>query len=243
MLMRATVLLALLASVLGAPACRCLPGSACWPSQAQWSAFNASVGGRLVALTDPLQPCYDAGLSSAACDLALNSSDDEFWLTSQPGGYLHTGLFGVWNLTTKYAAYAVAASDEGDVAATVAFAHAYNLRLAVKSTGHDWYDRSTAPDGLLLWTHGLSSIAFDDAHTTGCAALSWRLPTARRCWRHSTRSCARSLRAFPARSPGAFGTAAPGRRATPCPFKKCTPTARSPRRCSPPCPSTPSCAR
>ena len=67
------------------------------------------------------------------------------------------------------AAFAVAAASESDVSATVAFAHLHNLRLAVKSTGHDWYDRSTAPGGLLLWTHGLSSITFNDAYVTGCA--------------------------------------------------------------------------
>lgn len=135
-----------------------------------WSQLNASVGGRLSALADPLAPCA-ADANSTACAAALASSDDEFWLSSFPGGYLHTGTFGAWNLSTFQASLAVAAESEADVSATVAFAQKYNLRLVVKSTGHDWYARSTSPGSLLLWVHKLSSISFTDSFVCeGCAA-------------------------------------------------------------------------
>jgi len=72
-------------------------------------------------------------------------------------------------LTAFQASYAVAAESEADVSAVVAFAHRYNLRLVVKSTGHDWYGRSTSPGSLLLWTHRLSALTFTGAFVCeGC---------------------------------------------------------------------------
>ena len=38
--------------------------------------------------------------------------------------------------------YAVAAESYDDVTAGVAFASKYNLRVAIKGTGHDWFGRS-----------------------------------------------------------------------------------------------------
>ncbi len=65
------------------------------------------------------------------------------------------------------------AETEQDIAATVAFASKYNLRLAVKGTGHDWKGASTAHGGLLLWTHLVNRISFMEAFTpTGCSGMA-----------------------------------------------------------------------
>jgi FAD/FMN-containing dehydrogenase len=115
-----------------------------------------------------LAACLDQ-VSSSACDDALTQSDDEFWLTANAGGYLHTGLFSHWNLTTVSSAYTVRATSEADIQAAVRFADKYNIRLAVKGTGHDWYGRSTAYGALLVWTHPRKNITFLDAFApTGC---------------------------------------------------------------------------
>jgi FAD/FMN-containing dehydrogenase len=137
-----------------------------------WGELNATVGGRLQASYDPVGAPCQRSANSAACAAALRSSDDEFWLSSYPNGYLHTGLFGAWNLSTAQGGgYSVAAQSAQDVQATVAFASRHNLRLVVKSTGHDWYARSTAPGALLLWTHRLNEISFDPAFVCqGCGA-------------------------------------------------------------------------
>jgi len=92
-------------------------------------------------------------IGSAECSAALEGSDDEFWLTSRPNGFQHTGLFGVWNISDRLSSLSVRAETEADFQATIAFAAAHNLRLVVKATGHDWYGRSTAAGSLLLWTH------------------------------------------------------------------------------------------
>lgn len=147
----------LLASTLAAaaPPCRCVPPDPCW-DRVPWSELNASVVGRLHRSRDELATCLTregGSLSSSACAADLNSTDDEFWLTARPNGYLHTGLFNVWNISTDRSEYSVLARTEADFRATVAFASKHNLRLVVKGTGHDWYGRSTAAGSLLLWTH------------------------------------------------------------------------------------------
>ena len=133
------------------PRCRCLPSDPCW-KRVPWASLNASVHGRLEVSVDEMAPCMKA-IGSAECSAALEGSDDEFWLTSRPNGFQHTGLFGVWNISDRLSSYSVRAETEADFQATIAFAAAHNLRLVVKATGHDWYGRSTAAGSLLLWTH------------------------------------------------------------------------------------------
>ena len=69
--------------------CRCLPGDPCW-DLVDWSALNNSVSGRLTRSTDVMQACV-SDPASAMCTVALNKSDDEFWLSGQPNGFQHTG--------------------------------------------------------------------------------------------------------------------------------------------------------
>lgn len=64
--------------------CRCTPPAPCWDA-VPWATLNASIGGRLAVSVDPLAIC-SADAHSAACDVALNASDDEFWLSAQPNG-------------------------------------------------------------------------------------------------------------------------------------------------------------
>ncbi len=162
------------ASTTTTPGCRCLPEDACWAS-VPWAALNASVGGRLLVGEDPLSPCL-ADASSPTCAALLNATDDEFWVTDQALGYLHTGLFapaestGGWNLTQVLASYVVAAESTADVQAAVAFASAHNLRLVVKNTGHSWFGTSAARGSLLVWTHRLNGTAFESNFTTNCSA-------------------------------------------------------------------------
>jgi FAD/FMN-containing dehydrogenase len=49
----------------------------------------------------------------------------------------------------------------------VKFAQSYNLRLAVKSSGHDFLGRSTAKNSLLIHTHKLQAINFTDDFIVG----------------------------------------------------------------------------
>ena len=76
---------------------------------------------RVVKSQDELHACLPAeggSLTSSECATALDSTDDEFWLSSQPNGYQHTGLFSTWNISTDRSEYAVLAETEEDFQAT-----------------------------------------------------------------------------------------------------------------------------
>lgn len=51
--------------------------------------------------------------------------------------------------------------------AGVSFASQHDLRVSVKSSGHDYLGRSTAPNSLLLWTQYFQDIEFTDSFTVG----------------------------------------------------------------------------
>ena len=95
----------------------------------------------MLGTIDKFQHIVDTPLpmrwSQLFCVIPIGN-DVEFWLSAQPNGYMHTGLFNEWNISTSRSIFTVAAETESDVSETVRFAHDHNLRLVVKGTGHDW---------------------------------------------------------------------------------------------------------
>lgn len=65
----------------------------------------------------------------------------------------------------------VQVENSDDVQKAVKFAANHNLRLAVKSTGHDYLGRSAAAGSFLIWMHKLKSITITDSFTT-CGTTS-----------------------------------------------------------------------
>ncbi|KAI0033275.1 hypothetical protein K488DRAFT_48012, partial [Vararia minispora EC-137] len=59
--------------------------------------------------------------------------------------------------------YAVNATMVKHIQAGVRFAARYDLRLAVKSSGHDYLGRSTAKNSLLIWVHYFQNITFTES--------------------------------------------------------------------------------
>lgn len=151
--------------------CRCVAGLECW-TKVPWTQLNASVGGRLDRAVDPMTPCYGAGITSVGCAQVLSSYDDEFWISDQPNGYQHVGLYNTWNITSSFSDFVVRAETESDIQATVSFAAVHNLRLVVKNTGHDWFGRSTGAGSLMLWTHKLKQITWHDDFTPSRSTAS-----------------------------------------------------------------------
>jgi len=69
-------------------------------------------------------------------------------------------------------AYAVTANSTTDVIAALVFASRFHIRLSIKSSGHSYTGTSTAKDSLLLYTHGMSHIKWDDQFDDGCGSAA-----------------------------------------------------------------------
>ncbi|KAL5113209.1 hypothetical protein ACEQ8H_008916 [Pleosporales sp. CAS-2024a] len=166
-------LLFIISGVLGTSKdCKCFPGDACWPSEREWSAFNVTVGGRLVKTVPIGSPCHDPNYDEAACKqvqqqfgftpihiassssvqdpIFANASCDPFTPRSTPC------------LLGNYVRYAVNVTGSTDVAATLKFAQQKNIRLVIRNTAHDYVGRSTGAGSLAIWTHYLRSTQVQD---------------------------------------------------------------------------------
>ncbi|MEJ0066980.1 MAG: FAD-binding protein [Caulobacteraceae bacterium] len=115
--------------------------------------MSEATGGRLAPVSVPKQDGPEAK--------ALLSNP--FYIGDQPGLTESSGWLDAWRSSPS--AYAVAAESAADVAATVRFARAHNLRLVIKGRGHSYFGGSAAPDSLLLWTRKMDDVTVHDAFT------------------------------------------------------------------------------
>ncbi|TID15255.1 FAD-binding domain-containing protein [Venturia nashicola] len=160
--------------------CKAVPGNPTWPSDADWATLNKAVGGRLLKPAPPAAVCHRGwpNYSAAAC-----SSLNEGWKNSD--WHAENPTSSMWQnhnnyscppepnapcTTAGYPVYVVAAKNADDVKAAVDFARTKNIRLNIKSTGHDYLGRSTQPYSLSIWTHGLKGMRWFDASfsPSGC---------------------------------------------------------------------------
>ena len=136
------------------PICRASLGSSDWPSLSEWAALNVSVSGRLLqppppgAVCHPGQPTYNA----TECPIVLNA----WYGIDFHAGNPISSVWDNWNndscLPTLpspcsgegYPVYVINATCKEDVKAGIDFARKHNVRLNVKSTGHDLLGRSVS---------------------------------------------------------------------------------------------------
>ncbi|KAF4333509.1 isoamyl alcohol oxidase [Fusarium beomiforme] len=156
--------LALLFSAsLVAASCKCTPNQACWPSSREWSRFNDSISGKLIETSPVAEPCYfTSEQDNAACQHVRKSWSSATYQVSQPLGYAYplneSCPLPTPETDTKCSighspVYAVNVTSEKDISRTIAFAREKNLRLVIKSTGHDAMQRSTGYGSLSIWLH------------------------------------------------------------------------------------------
>ncbi|KAF9042760.1 FAD-binding domain-containing protein [Hymenopellis radicata] len=150
--------------------CRNAPGDAGFPTDDAWSALNASISGRLTAAVPSGQFCRDRGgctdaeWSSATFRAGIPGAMDYYYGVNPPEVCVHNSTTcGQGNVPL----YAILATTAEDVQAGIAFAEAYNLRVAIKASGHDASGRSTARDSLLISTHLFQNISFHDDFQVG----------------------------------------------------------------------------
>ncbi|KAM7197314.1 hypothetical protein V8F20_006668 [Naviculisporaceae sp. PSN 640] len=174
-----TLSVGLFASTASASRCKCFPGEPCWPTRAEWDAFNTTVGGRLIATVPLAQACHDPNYDLATCDALRNqwqypdvhmndsaSIMAPFFANQSCDPFTDRAVECTFG---NYVRYAVAVESAADVIATIQFAKAKNIRFVIRNTGHDYNGRSTGAGALSVWTHGLKSINFqtwsDDYYT------------------------------------------------------------------------------
>ncbi|KAI0021773.1 FAD binding domain-containing protein [Xylariomycetidae sp. FL0641] len=154
------------------PACREHPGSAGWPTVAEWARLNVSLGGSLLKPVPPAAVCYAGPYEDEQqCDFLLqNASRSRFYLddpltvlTTWPEGdtCFATAQSDGLNCTQGgFPVYVVNATSVKHIQIAVNFARSRNLRLVIKNTGHDFVGRSTGYGALSIWTHWLKDFEF-----------------------------------------------------------------------------------
>jgi hypothetical protein len=135
---------------LAQPACKAVPGNEAWPPDAAWTTLNTAVRGRLLKPAPPAAACFrgQPGYGTAACDKVKDGWKDANWHIDHPTSNMwqnYNNYSCVPNgkacSTSGYPIYVVAAKDSNDVKAAVDFARTLNVRLNIKSTGHDFLGR------------------------------------------------------------------------------------------------------
>jgi len=145
---------------------RVRPGDPAWPPEAAWDALDRAVGGRLIKLASPLEPCR-ADPGSDACAAVFRDLRNPYAIGDNPALTQTSGWVDAWTSTPS--AYAVRARNASDIVAAVNFARENRLRLVIKGGGHSYQGTSNAPDSLLVWTRDMNSITLHDAFVaSGC---------------------------------------------------------------------------
>jgi hypothetical protein len=131
--------------------CKASPGTSSWPSLSKWNALTSSISGRLLqpsppgAVCHPDQPTYNADLCPAVAAewFTVDFFQDDpitsawpHWNNDSCLPWLPTPCSGV-----AFPIYAINATCSDDVKKGVDFARKNNVRLVVKSTGHDYLGR------------------------------------------------------------------------------------------------------
>ncbi|KAI0061773.1 FAD-binding domain-containing protein [Artomyces pyxidatus] len=154
--------------------CRSQPGDAAFPSQAQWSALNTSVAGRLIHVVPSAQACRQMNCTEAQWTSGLFRADipgsmnyynwEEDYTMSPPALCLQNGTACAQG---RVPLYAINATSAAHIQAGVKFASAHNLRVSVKSSGHDYLGRSSQKNSLLLWTQYFQDVTFTESFSIG----------------------------------------------------------------------------
>jgi hypothetical protein len=149
--------------------------SSCWPSAAVWQSFNTSIDGRLIVPEPSAAVCDGRTYNAQACSVAQAQWSNSTWRSDQVGAMQYHNWEGgscsifVNSSSCNQGSVPVLAVDAilpEHVQATVRFAATHNLRLVIKSTGHDLLGRSTAAGSLLLWLHHMKNMTLIEQYSS-----------------------------------------------------------------------------
>ncbi|RYP57309.1 hypothetical protein DL769_009554 [Monosporascus sp. CRB-8-3] len=164
--------------------CKLTPFDADWPSEADWSALNTTLGGSLIKTQPVASSCYPGNPfhSSQACEIVKKEWGYSYYHSSLPesiGSPLYANNSCVPPGAPGYTVtkgcevggapqYVVNATTEEQVATAMVWASKRNIRIIIKGTGHDLNGRSSGAYSLSIWTHNFKALDFD---------AGWRSPS------------------------------------------------------------------
>ncbi|CAF4966777.1 unnamed protein product [Rotaria sp. Silwood1] len=140
--------------------------------------FNESIDGRLLLPKPSAAVCNGKTYDAQACTIAKAQWFNSTWRSDQSGAMQnHNWENSSCSISTNNTAcnqgsvpiYGVSATSPEHVQKTVRFAAVNNLRLVIKSTGHDYLGRSTAAESLLLWLHQMKTMTLIE-HYSSCGS-------------------------------------------------------------------------
>ncbi|KAJ6466817.1 hypothetical protein C8R45DRAFT_1106242 [Mycena sanguinolenta] len=141
--------------------CRNVPGSPQYPTPIEWNALSATVSGRLITVVPALfratipgamnQPNWEQGYDLTPPSLCL-----------QNGTIFQQGDIPL---------YLVEPETVANIQAAVNFSSTHNLRVILKSSGHDYLGRSTAPNSLLIRMRNFQNVSFSDSFFIGSMGM------------------------------------------------------------------------
>ncbi|CAF2145115.1 unnamed protein product [Rotaria magnacalcarata] len=174
--------------------CRCLSNDLnCWPNASVWQIFNSSIDGRLLIPRSSAAACKADHFDLVKCNETFYHWMDSSWRSDQVGAMQYFNWENVscsiWNSSSictqgSIPVLAVNATYYEHVQKTIQFAWTNNLRLVMKTSGHDLLGRSTAYGSLLLWLHYIKNVTlipqYSSCGTTNvsnavraCAGNTW----------------------------------------------------------------------
>ncbi|KAF3258158.1 hypothetical protein TWF217_005850 [Orbilia oligospora] len=165
--------------------CKCRPSDPCWPAPNDWNQLNDTVNGHLIRTTPPGIACYPGEFyNKTACEMITSVYQSSDLIAKNPYMIDFPGYAGdpcppnndtqsagtTCNGIGWYPAYVINATNVEAVQAGVSFSRKHNIRLIVKSTGHDFLGRSTGAHALSIFTHSWQEAQFHSDFTPeGCA--------------------------------------------------------------------------
>ena len=185
LLFSATLLLAAISYALPAASsnnvtqCRCFPGDSCWPSADEWTDFNNTVGGKLVASVPIAAVCHNSQFGSYDAEKCADLQSN--WFLPQTHLPSSSSIMAPYFTNNScnpflapndpctlgnYASYAVNASTADDFVKTIAFIRQHKIRLTIRNTGHDYMGKAAGAGSLSIWTHYMQDMQLVDYNTS-----------------------------------------------------------------------------
>ncbi|KAH8800657.1 hypothetical protein F5884DRAFT_713644, partial [Xylogone sp. PMI_703] len=168
----------------------CQPSQSCWPTTAQWQAFNQTLSGRLRTTVMLSSPCFEdsPNFNNATCasiqanyfngtfrQQTFGSMEESEWEACGTANCYPPFL--VPGATTcslgRISEFYVDAETAEQVVTTLTFVRSHNIRLVLRNTGHDYLGRSASPNALTLRTSNMKNLEFHPTFTaSNCSSAN-----------------------------------------------------------------------